>query len=287
MEPTLRARAVDAGPGERRGSRGLLLGACLVLALLWPWAGPVAPARAANVIVDVESGVDPSAVMVTNKAVEATQAYFAKVFDLTLDHDVRIKLTADKEDFIDALVHEARNAPVVAAKQAEQATGVSKNNTIVEHLGRKNDPARVAFLVGHELTHQYQEQASKTKHHPVLWITEGSADCIAGQIVERMGLGSLDALRRQWLKQVKAVSDKPRLANLRTWSDWSAAKDRYGPGLVYRMGDVAVCELIEQKGAAILFDYFKHLRTMPAKQAFEETFGLSMDTFELRAEDQM
>lgn len=273
--------AVGRGfPGGRRRGWRLAVG-------LWLVIGAVVPAWAAGVRVETETGVDPSSIVATNRAVETLLAFFAKTYDLTLDHEVFVKLTADKNDYVEALVHEARNSPVVAAKQAEVSTGVSQNNTIVERLGRRHDPAEVTFLICHELTHQFQDQARGRRYPPATWMNEGVADCLAGLMVERLGLGRLATLDRRWRRAVAAASDRPRLAQLRRHVDWSAARDRYGAGLVYRLGDVAVLELIDRKGVGSLFDYFKFLAEMPHERAFQEAFGLDADAFEVQVESSL
>jgi hypothetical protein len=281
--------SAEAGPkrGHRTAGHPAIRGCCLLFVGLWLWGWPLATALAARITVEADPRLGPDMVAMTNRAVEAAQAFFSREFGLTLDHDVRIVLAADKDEFIEALVHEAHNSPSFATEQAEHASGVSQNANIIEHLSRKADLGTVAFILCHEITHQFQHQTSNGRHNPVRWLSEGVADSLAARIVAGMGLGRLDDMCRQWEKIARGASDRPRLAGLHGWEDWKAARDRYGSNIVYRMGDVAVLELIDRKGLAALFDYFRLLRTLPHAQAFEKAFDLDLDNFEVQAEDRM
>lgn len=268
-----------------RFAAGKVRSAALLL-LVWLLAA-VGPAGAAAITVEADSRLNPEVVDATNRTVEAAQAFFAREYGLELDHDVRVILAGDKNDFVEALVHDGKASPVAADEKAEYALGVSGRSTIIERPGRQAKPDEVAFLLCHELTHQYQVQVAKGRFAAVHWLSEGVADYLAARLVADMGLGRLDGFRRRWEKTVAASPDRPRLAGLHGWEDWHAARKRFGAGLIYRMSGLAVLELVDRKGSAALFDYFKALRDMPPEQAFEKAFDLDLATFEVQAEGRM
>lgn len=254
---------------------------------VWWLVAAVGAARAASVTVEADPRLAPEVVTATNRAVSAAQALFEREYGLSLDHDVRVILAGDKNDFVEALVHDGKASPVAADEKAEYALGVSGRSTIIERPGRQAKPANVVFLLCHELTHQYQAQAGRGRFAAVHWLSEGVADYLAARLVEEMGLGRLDGYRRHWAKTVAAVSDRPRLAWLHGRDDWNAARKRFGAGLVYRMSDLAVLELVDRKGSGALFEYFTALRDMSPEQAFEKAFELDLATFEVQAEGRL
>lgn len=257
----------------------------VVLVALW-LATAAGQARAA-VTVEADTRLAPEVVEATDRAVAAVRAFFSREYGLELDHDVRIVLAGDKNDFAEALVHDAKASPVLADEKAEYAAGVSGRAVIVARPGRQAKPAAVAFLVCHELTHQYQAQVAPGRFAAVHWMSEGVADVVAARLVEDMGLGRLDDLRGRWEKTVGAASDRPRLAGLHGREDWHGARKRFGASLVYAMSDLAVLELTQRAGVAGLFDYFKALRAMAPEQAFEKAFDRDLATFEVQAEGRM
>jgi hypothetical protein len=193
-------------------------------------------------------------------------------------------LTANKENYTEALIRKSRHPRDAAAQRADKSIGLSARGMIFEDIGRQNNVAEKIFVAAHELTHQFQDQASNGHHRPVVWISEGVADCIAAKVVEQAGLGSIAAYRKLWSRQLNSAAERPHLAQLHGVADWAAAENHYGGNLIYRMGDMAVLQLIELRDEKALFAYFRRLQRMDFEQAFQETFGLDLRQFEQQAE---
>jgi hypothetical protein len=259
--------------------RPLLAG--LSLLCLWLLAGP---ALAGHVTIADDPDVDQAALDAVNQAIETTLDLFREDFGLTLDHDVRLQLTANKEDFAATLVRQGSHSRDSAANRADKSVGLSSRGKIVEDLGRQDNIAEKIFVAAHELTHQFQDQASGGRHGTVRWLSEGAADYLAAKVVERSRLGSLAAYRARWTRLVAAAAARPSLAALRGYGDWTAAENRYGGGLIYRLSDLAVLRLVELRGDRALFAFFRRLHDLDADRAFQETFGQDLDRFERQAE---
>ena len=252
---------------------------CLLL-----WVASALPALAGPVTIVDDPDVAPAEVEAVHQAVESTLDLFREEFGLTLDHDVRLVLAADKETFIEALMRRSRHSRDAATDRADKSVGMSTKGMIVENLGRQDNVATKIFVAAHELTHQFQDQVSQQHHNAVRWLSEGVANCLAAKVVEQAKLGSMAAFREQWGRQVRSAAQRPRLADLHGAAAWMAAESRYGGDLIYSLGSVAVLDLIELRGERALFAYFSRLRRMDCEQAFQEAFGLDLSQFERQSE---
>ncbi len=252
--------------------------------LLWLCAGLAGSALAGRVTIADEENVDQAAVEAVNQAIETTLDLFRFEFGLTLDHDVRLVLTATKEDFAASLVRQGSHTEEGAADRADKSVGVSLRGRIVEDLSRQKNLAAKVFVAAHELTHQFQDQLSEGRHNVARWLSEGVADYMAARAVEVSKLGKVSVLRARWAKTVVDAAEPPSLTVLRSFADWRAAENRFGGALIYNLADMAVLRLVELKGERALFDYFRRLRDRDAPQAFQEAFGQDLDRFERQPE---
>jgi len=286
------ARRVGAAPAKRRRTPPAVATAWTRLRLrlwglsmlLWLCAGLAGPALAGRVTIADEADVDQAAVEAVNQAIETTLDMFRFEFGLTLDHDVRLVLTANKEDFAASLVRQGSHTEEGAADRADKSVGVSMRGRIVEDLSRQKNLAAKVFVAAHELTRQFQDQLSAGRHNGVRWLSEGAADSMAARAVEVSRLGKVSVLRARWAKTVANAAEPPSLTTLRSFADWRAAENRYGGALIYTLSDLAVQRLVELRGERALFDYFRRLRDQDAPQAFEEAFGQDLDRFERQPE---
>lgn len=251
---------------------------------LWLWAAGAPPAWAGPVTVVDDSDVNQATYEAVQRAIEATLDFFHEEYGLTLDHDVRLVITANKEAFVESLIRRGRHSRDAAIDRAGKSVGLSTRGTILEDLGRQESLVSKVFVAAHELTHQFQSQLSRQPNR-VRWISEGMANGIAAKVVEQAHLGSVERFRRGWLQRVRSAAKRPHLAELRSAADWMAAENRYGGPLIYGLGSLAVLRLIEQRGDRALFTYFRNLRDMDFEQAFRETFDMDLSQFERRCED--
>jgi len=279
------ARFCGGGKGRRFawGALRILLRGMTVC--LWLGAVGVVPALAGSVTVVDDSDVNQAAFEAVQRAIEASLDFFHDTYGLTLDHDVRLVITANKEAFIESLIRRTRHDRDAAIDRAGKSIGLSTQGTILEDLGRQESLVSKVFVAAHELTHQFQAQVSRQRHAGVRWISEGVANCIAAKVVEQAHLGSVAAFRATWRQRVRSASQRPHLAGLRSTADWMAAENRYGGALIYAMGSLAVLELVEQRGERSLFTYFRQLRDTDFEQAFRETFDMDISQFERQCED--
>lgn len=251
---------------------------------LWLVAALSGPALAGQVTIVDDPDVAPAAVEAVDRAVAATLDLFREEFGLTLNHDVRLVLTANKEDYATALTRQGGHSRDAAASRADKSVGMSsRGGMIVENLGRQGNLAEKIFVAAHELTHQFEDQASGGRHNAVRWLSEGTADYVAARVVETSKLGRLADYRSRWTSQV-AASARPPLAALHGYAAWLAAESRFGGNAIYRRGDLAVLQLIDARGERALFDYFRKLRDRDPERAFREAFGQDLGRFEQQAE---
>lgn len=271
-------RRVKAVSAARAGRGPLLAGLTLCL---WLLAGPT---LAGHVTVADDPDVDQAAVEAVNQAIETTLDLFRFEFGLTLDHDVRLVLTANKEDFAASLVRQGSHTRESAADRADKSVGLSSRGRIVEDLSRQGNLAAKVFVAAHELTHQFQDQLSAGRHNVARWLSEGAADYMAARAVEVSRLGKLSVLSARWAKTVADAAEPPSLTALRSFADWRAAENRYGGALIYNLADLAVLRLVELKGERALFDYFRRLRDQDVERAFQASFGQDLGRFERQPE---
>lgn len=274
--PTVFGRCVWAGYGLRM-LRALALGA---LFCGWLWAGLCATAWAGSVTIVDDPDVDQAASEAVQQAVDATLDYFRAEYGLTLDHDVRLVLAADKENFIEALIRRSRHTPEAAADRAGKSVGLSMPGMIVENVGHQDTVAKKIFVAAHELTHQFQDQMCRHRQGTISWLSEGMANAIAAKIVEQEQRGSVSRFREHWQRTVRAAKKRPFMAQLRDASAWRAAESRFGGDPIYGMGSLAVLDLIDLRGEHALFDFYTRLRTADRELAFQDAFGRDLSQFE-------
>jgi hypothetical protein len=103
---------------------------------------------------------------------------------------------------------------------------------------------------------------------------------MAAHIMETAGLGGAVDYRRVWQGKRQNAAGGPRLENLHTQKEWFAALEAYGGGATYGTAALAVLALRQRHGYEPLLAYFRALSRLSPEDAFHQTFGVRLSSFE-------
>ena len=231
----------------------------LLLVLLW-----TASMCSAAVVVTPDDDVPPERVSLANNAVAHTQKAIHQLYGITLHSNVEI------------LIHEGSNP------DNQDVGGNAVAGKIVIWDEPEYGEYKLAFLIAHELTHQYQiERVGKDALNKNLWFTEGMADLIG---VQSAHIYDKDKVRA-FMDSVRSrgTAGNFYLSWITQRTAWS---DAFNQGLpIYAKADLGVVYLVSRYPAAKLWAYLYALRTYPdADKAMKATYGFSIDALDKQIE---
>jgi hypothetical protein len=197
---------------------------------------------------------------------------------------VTLEFHPDREAFEAALL-ESGYDPALAKNTANTMAAVGGHRQVLVNesvLVPLSWPSRVAMLA-HELTHTLQyEWGGGVRGASDQWLREGFAEAISARVIERLGALPRDAMRRQKLDELRAMSrDRvPRLDEMATFPDWVEVNRRTGVA-PYAYAFLAADHLIERHGTTAVVRYFE-LFASPGdrRQNFRTAFGEDLASFE-------
>ena len=193
-------------------------------------------------------------VNVARDTVEMVQTDMEKEFSLTLSGDVTIELNAGKNP------------------NAKKTHGTARKGHISIWLEDSDEPFKVAFLVAHELTHQYQmELVGERTLDRNMWFTEGMADVIGASTANYFGKDKFKAFAQSAYNKVSGRYVSLTACERRT--DWFNMYDKGAP--VYAKADVAMMYLTSQHSPLLMWSYLYKLRdTNDTSKALQKTYGI-------------
>lgn len=226
--------------------------ACIfLLTLLW-----IPSICLAKVTVTADSGVPYEQVSAANDAVMRTEDVIYRLYGLRLNTDVTVSLRSgtnpDNED--------------IGGNAAAGKITIWSDSASTEY--------KMAFLIAHELTHQYQiERVGKNALNKNLWFTEGMSDLIgvqAANIYDRDKAADFMNSARE-----KGTAGTFLLSWVTRRSAWMNA---YQKGLpVYAKADLAVLYLASHYSLTQMWAYLYALADNPdADKAMQATYGMSI-----------
>lgn len=242
--------------------------------------GPLDAYGAGRIDVILDRGVSREAEAQTRLALDATIEFFKKTYGLALERNLEIFVVPDKKAHINALKQRYRLTESEASHSAENTAGSARGGVIVVNVGNTSSNQDYIFALCHEMVHYFQSQESYDfRTGSIIWLTEGAADALAAQIMAAAGGKSAD-LQNRWPEILRRAQRTPKLEQLHSPRDWSAAINAYSSVVAYKTSAVAVLTLIQAKGNKPLFTYFRALRNTNPEDAFYQAFGIRLSDFE-------
>lgn len=249
---------------------------CLLI-VLSSFAGSV---QAAAISVEAGAAVDPAYIAETKRVAAITENYFLERQNLVIQQPVQIILVNGKDEYIDANMKYTNASRLEAERRSRTTVAWVSNQVIISNIAAQSLPRQRVFAIAHELAHQFQGEMAGRSTFASLWLTEGTADFWAGQVVERAGFYTVSQYRKGWEQGMTHFADRPDLGTLIKRTDWYSALEQYGTPLTYRTADLGIFALLDRTNEQALFVYFRRLgETGDYEQAFRDAFGQDASSF--------
>lgn len=228
-------------------SQHLALGICMMLFVFLPGV------CSAQINVVAGEGIGSWQVQQAIEASKRTQQMISDVYGMNLENDVTMFL--------------------LNGEGTDDAGGTAKSGLINIWVKPDSSEYYLAFLVSHEIAHQYQiEKVGRDTLDKNLWFTEGMADVIGVQATHQVD-------KQKVRNFVSSAQQKSRGAVfLLDWvADRNAWKEAYRQDLpVYSKADLAVLYLAAHYPPSFLWSYLYNLQSSKdADEAMVKTFGFS------------
>jgi len=257
--------------GNSVKTKPLVISMAVCLLIFNLWVSP--PAFGSRIDLIVDHGVDKNAETEARAAVSGIIDFFQKTYGIGLQRDIRIKFSCDKLNYKKAIMTLYGRSEASAAFQANHSVGMQSKGTLVVDLGERSNRHGKLFTLCHEIVHFYQGQESQDKHGSIRWISEGSADAIAAQIMGKVSGEGSEAYKKLWIGNLKNARNWPRLENLHAHNQMRSA-------VAYNTSALAVLTLVEWRGYPALINYFRKLKNASPEDAFYQAFGARLSDFE-------
>ena len=203
---------------------------------------------------------------------------------LRLPASTRVYIYGSRQAFRRGIVEDAGLSPDGADELAGFAVGLARPNRVLLN-GRLSDAGSEWIrLVAHELTHVAQFELAGGEGRADQWLAEGVAEHVAFQVLERMGLASLERQRKVALRRAKGqaavAQSRLDLATLGSPRQFTLRHQREGSTATYHLTFLLADYLVERHGFDKVVQYFGRLRGRSSAGAFAATFGQSLQDFE-------
>lgn len=210
-------------------------------------------------------------------AYRTTQALLEEKLGRKLDIAIRIHLAQTPKEMATQLANELGVSEAEAAKRVKSRSWLEDSLLFID-TSRSNTAKMRAELIGQVVMSSYLQMRAGNVSR-VYWFNSGLQDWMAGQLLEKLGLQTLEqraAIRKEVL--INAKKGAPTLAELMTQADWNKAMSKYGAEVVRQYAADATDSLLTKKGVASLgvwAEINKRLNGSP--EAFTQVFGEPAD----------
>ncbi|HEX3175121.1 MAG TPA: hypothetical protein VHZ49_00495 [Methylomirabilota bacterium] len=203
---------------------------------------------------------------------------------LSLPSTTRVYIYSSRQAFRRGIVEDANLSPDGADELAAFAVGLARPGRILVNGRLADAGSEWIRLLAHELTHVAQFQLAGGEGRADQWLAEGMAEHVAFQVLERMGLNSLERQRRVALRrargQAAVAQSRLDLATLGSPRQFTLRHQREGSTATYHLTFLLADYLIERHGFPKVVQYFARLRGRSSAAAFAATFGQTLEAFE-------
>jgi hypothetical protein len=203
---------------------------------------------------------------------------------LPMPANLRAFVYDDRDTFRQGLIEDAYVAPDGADTLAAFAIGLARPGRVLLNVRGARGRTEWPRLIAHELTHVAQFALAGGDGQAEQWLAEGMAEHVAFQVLERLGLDSLerrrDLARQRARNQAAFTQARLDLATLGSPSGFTLRHQREGSVETYQLAFLMVDYLIEREGFPRVVEYFRLRRDEARSYAFAGAFGQSIDEFE-------
>jgi hypothetical protein len=203
---------------------------------------------------------------------------------LPLPAGLRAFVYDDREGFRQGLIEDAYVSPDGADTLATFAIGLARPGRVLFNLRGARGRTEWPRLIAHELTHVAQFELAGGDGQAEQWLAEGMAEHVAFQVLERLGLDSLehrrDVARVRARNQAAFAQARLDLETLGSPTGFTLRHQREGSVETYQLAFLMVDYLIEREGFPRVVEYFRLRHDEDRPDAFASAFGQSIDEFE-------
>lgn len=220
--------------------------------------------QAAEIRIDPAPEINKQQIQWVIEAVQKTMGYMANKYDLTIDHDVNIKLVS----------RDSASDVISESDLSNNVGGNSSMGKINLVINPKSSRYYITFLTAHELTHQYQmqEYGGTEIMNKNLWFIEGMADYLGANIAADIDTSKYNSFVST--ANTRTINANYTLNNITSKQDWSR---HFNAGLpVYGKADMAIIYLNDHFPSHLMWTYMTHLYNEGAEVALKNVYGLSI-----------
>jgi hypothetical protein len=203
---------------------------------------------------------------------------------LRLPPSTRVYIYGSRHAFRRGIVEDAGLSPHGADELAGFAVGLARPGRVLLNGRLADAGAEWLRLVAHELTHVAQFELAGGEGRADQWLAEGVAEHVAFQVLERMGVGSLERQRKVALRrargQAAVAQSRLDLATLGSPRQFTLRHQREGSTATYHLTFLLADDLVQHHGFDKVLQYFGRLRGRSSAAAFAATFGQTLGDFE-------
>lgn len=203
---------------------------------------------------------------------------------LRLPSRTRVYIYASRQAFRRGIVEDASLSPDGADELAGFAVGLARPGRVLLNGRLADAGSEWVRLMAHELTHVAQFELAGGEGRADQWLAEGVAEHVAFQVLERMGVGSLERQRKVALRrargQAAVAQSRLDLATLGSPRQFTLRHQREGSTATYHLTFLLADYLVERHGLEKVIQYFGRLRGRSSAAAFAATFGQTLQDFE-------
>ena len=274
--------------GSRLRHYGLACGFLLLVAVVVV-AGCGSSRMVLPVTIDPNTQVSPAdSKELTNheRAVQGISAILAKDLKMPMPDKVTVYVYSSRQVFEQGLIRDAHVSPVRAAELSDFAIGVGRrrqllfNDEAYDHRGRE-----WLRLIAHELVHVSQIELAQGEGRAEQWLAEGMAEWIAFNVLERLGLDTVQNRRAIAAAGIRThaalVAAKLDLETLGTPRGFTVRHLKEGSLPTYQLAFLMADYLITRDGFDRTVQYFKGFSHGGGRrETFKSAFNQSLEQFE-------
>jgi hypothetical protein len=274
--------------GSRLRHYGLACGFLLLVAVVVV-AGCGSSRMVLPVTIDPTTQVSPAdSKELTNheRAVQGISAILAKDLKMPMPDKVTVYVYSSRQVFEQGLIRDAHVSPVRAAELSDFAIGVGRrrqllfNDEAYDHRGRE-----WLRLIAHELVHVSQIELAQGEGRAEQWLAEGMAEWIAFNVLERLGLDTVQNRRAIAAAGIRThaalVAAKLDLETLGTPRGFTVRHLKEGSLPTYQLAFLMADYLITRDGFDRTVQYFKGFSHGGGRrETFKSAFNQSLEQFE-------
>jgi hypothetical protein len=246
----------------------------------------VATCGAGRIAIDVNAAapVRPVVGASHEQLIDTIATIISRDIGLPMPADVRAFVYEGRDTFRAGLIEDAYVAPQGADSLASFAIGLARPNRVLLNVRGARGRTEWPRLIAHELTHVAQFALAGGDGQAEQWLAEGMAEHVAFQVLERLGLDSLehrrDVARQRARNQAAFAQARLDLETLGSPSGFTLRHQREGSVETYQLAFLMADYLIEREGFPRVVEYFRLRRDEARTDAFANAFGQSIEEFE-------